>query len=184
MSVVCLILPLPPVQKTVNWRAGIGARLLNEYIQCRKAADLKGIGTQPDALCQTLVFELNRSGLYMSMKEELQTCVDAIGKEKFGSRSRDEMIPVCSKIYTYLLDEMHSWIKQVTGQTQVGQTMPADTVSQLVSLASEYEIVGEKEKATRMHEERCTLTRLPCCERMLWDCPTCGTGTSTPHAGY
>lgn len=159
------------------WLAGIGARLLNEYIQCRKEADAQGMRMQPDALRQKLVFELNRSGLYVRMKEELQTCVDAIGKEKFDSRSRDEMIPFCSKIYAYLLDEMHSWLKKVAGQSGIGQTMPTDTISQLVSLASEYEIVGEKERATRMHEERCTPMNLPSHEATLQDCPNYRTGT-------
>lgn len=108
----------------------------------------------PDGLRQKLVFELNRSGLYVSMQEQLRSCVDAIGKEKFDCSSREQMIPFCSRLYGCMVDEMHSWLKHMTGQTIAGQPVPPGKVLQLASLASECELLGDAERAMRIHEER------------------------------
>lgn len=150
-----MLLPLQASQRNEYiWTAGIGARLVKEHVRCHKEAGAQAVLKHPDGLRQKLVFELNRSGLYVNMQEQLRSCVDAIGKEKFDCSSREQMIPVCSKLYGCMVDEMHSWLKHVTGQTIAGHPVPAGAVLQLASLASECEILGNAERAMRIHEER------------------------------
>eukprot|EP00892_Ulva_mutabilis_P006958 jgi/Ulvmu1/4634/UM002_0365.1 len=132
----------------------IAARLLKAYRQCSEAAKAQGVSTNPECLQQRLVFELNRSGLYMTMKEQLRSCVQCIGRDKFDAGSTDELIPVCSKLYACMLDELHAWLKQATGQSGAGQTVTGRSATRLQELASECELVGEIKRATQLHAER------------------------------
>lgn len=137
--------------------AGIAARLLREYVHCSQRAKESGLSVAPESLRQKLVFDLNRSGLYVSMKEQLRSCVLSIGKEKFDAGTTREMGPVCSKVYACMLDEMHSWLKQAAGTSVMGQSVAAHSAALLLALASECELVGDNRRAMQLHEERCTL---------------------------
>lgn len=59
---------------------------------------------------RALIYELNKSGAYMSMKESLKSSVVAIVREKFclsGSMSKDEMSAVYNDLYVLLSEKAH-----------------------------------------------------------------------------
>lgn len=97
------------------------------------------------------------------MKEQLRSCVDGIARHKFDANSHEDLLPACSKIYACMLDEMHTWLKQATGQPGVGHTLTGSQITQLLALASECEVVGNLQRAMQIHEERFA-------SRFIWIC--------------
>ena len=88
------------------------------------------------------------------MKEQLRDCVLAIGKEEFDAVSANEVTSVCSRIYACMLDEMHLWLQQATGQSGTRQDVGGGSATQMLSLATECEMMHENKRAMTLHEER------------------------------
>lgn len=145
--------PMMKVQRNV----GIINRLMKEYVSCDIESS-KTLGRQlnPQELRKRLIFELNRRGLYVDMKEKLRESMHALAKEKFDAGTSARLLPICSPLYAFMLDEMHASINQAMG-VQDNPTDHADhaTSLQLTRIAAECEMQGDMQRAKKLHEQRC-----------------------------
>ena len=116
---------------------------------------------------RSLIYELNKTGAYLRMKESLKSSVVSVVQEKFrlsGGMSRDEMSAVYNELYVLLSENAHSVLNGMTGALPTrGVTEPpaqpsAEELLKLKSLADELEIQGDVASANAHHQSRLVAT--------------------------
>ena len=111
---------------------------------------------------RALIYELNRSGAYMSMKESLKSSVVAIVHERFnmsGGMSREEMSAVYNDLYVMLSENAHAVLNGMTTSLPKPSALELPTpdteeLLRLKSLADELEVQGDITAASAHHQAR------------------------------
>ena len=104
-----------------------------------------------------LVFELNRTGKYLELKETLRSIIVRVVKEKYrksGEMGYDEMRDLYNDLYVHLIDEMHHALNDLIKgpKKKLEPPVPDDSrLAELQALADEYEINGDIKRATQLH---------------------------------
>eukprot|EP00891_Asterochloris_glomerata_P001607 jgi/Astpho2/1607/fgenesh1_pg.00028_%23_15_t len=120
-----------------------------------------------------MMFELNRSGQYLQLQEQLRACVVRIVQEHFhkaGTMDRQDMQGLHNKLYVVLTTEMHKALNQLREQggepapaaegAQMAEAAPSsallstEKLKQLQGLADEAELNGDARAAVGYHEQR------------------------------
>ncbi|MEW5299580.1 MAG: hypothetical protein WDW36_002581 [Sanguina aurantia] len=120
---------------------------------------------------KALVFELNRSGKYLALKEGLKAAVVRLVRERFrksGAMGPNEMESLYSQLYVLLLDQMHEALSALTDSSPRPPPAPtpsASLLSSLKGLADEQEAVGGGgegvARAMTLHKRRLVAEKNP-----------------------
>lgn len=137
---------------------------MKEYVSCdMDAQKVFGRKLQPQELRKKLIFELNRSGLYVDMKEKLRESMQSIAREHFDAETSADIVPICSPLYAFMLDEIHASLNQAMGvQGKAAQHDDCGASTELARIAVECEMQGDVVRAKVLYEQRCVSAR-PCC---------------------
>jgi hypothetical protein len=129
---------------------------VKEYNTCdTESQKVNGCKLQPQELRKKLVFELNRSGLYVDMKEKLRESMLSIAREKFAAESSSDIVSICSPLYAFMLDEIHAILNQTMGvHRKVSDHEEHCMSAKLVGIAAECEMQGDVVRAKALHEQR------------------------------
>lgn len=111
---------------------------------------------------RALIYELNRSGAYMNMKESLKSSVVAVVRERFnmsGGMSREEMSAVYNDLYVMLSENAHAVLNGMTTSLPRPSALEPTTLDtnellRLKSLADELEVQGDFVAASAHHQAR------------------------------
>lgn len=105
-----------------------------------------------------LVFELNRTGKYLELKESLRDIIVRLVKEKYrksGNMGYDEMRDLYNDLYVHLIDNMHRALNDlIAGPKKPAEPqVPDDSkLAHLQALADEYEANFDIKRATQYHQ--------------------------------
>ncbi|KAL0022439.1 hypothetical protein WJX79_000099 [Trebouxia sp. C0005] len=125
---------------------------------------------QAAARRKQLVFELNKNGQYLRLKEQLKAAVIGIVKDSYhksGGMGREEMQELYNKLYMHLATDMHMALNQlvsnkpsvakaatVKGSNKGPEGPTRHQLAVLKGLADEAELTGDQAAAERYHQER------------------------------
>uniref|UniRef100_A0A061QN23 Tetratricopeptide repeat protein 18-like n=2 Tax=Tetraselmis sp. GSL018 TaxID=582737 RepID=A0A061QN23_9CHLO len=107
-----------------------------------------------------VVFELNRTGKYLEIKERLRAIIVRVVQERYhksGDMGYDEMQGLYNDLYVHLIDEMHRELNHLIHgpYKKPEEAVPDDAeLARLQALADEYEVVSDVKRATQCHQER------------------------------
>ena len=105
-----------------------------------------------------IVFELNKTGKYLELKDALKESIVKIVKDKYrrsGAMTKREMQDIYNDVYMYLVDEMHVALATLFNQREeVVEKTPDAALAELKALAAEYEVNEQWDLAEKLHQER------------------------------
>lgn len=148
--------------------ASIAKALAAEYKAAFPGAPASAPGTAAEAVesrHKALVFDLNRSGKYLQLKDSLKSAVVAIVKEKYrksGTMSPNEMALLYNDLYTHLLGAVHASLNSLAGAAgRQAKAAPAPEpvpdhaeLAKLLDLAGQAEAAGNAARAEALHQRR------------------------------
>lgn len=150
----------PPLDPSGDFKAQVQAALkalAQAYQEHGPSATSKGYLPVP-VKHKSLIFDLNRSGTYLNLRESFKPAMERIVREHLsGGRDiisqPDVMVPHYSQLYESLMDLVHLQLSSVGNtipQPKPPQVLSADKSEQLLELANEYEdhgswLLGSKE---------------------------------------
>ena len=146
---------------------------MKEYVSCdMDAQKVSGRKLEPHELRKKLIFELNRSGLYVDMKDKLRELMQCIAREQFDAETSADIVPICTPLYAFMLDEIHASLNQAMGiQGKARDHEDHSANMELARIAVECEMQGDVARAELLYEQRCLLVRLfcliPCSKHIL-----------------
>ncbi|KAJ3609118.1 hypothetical protein NHX12_023644, partial [Muraenolepis orangiensis] len=173
-KVMELIPPRPPlphctagaekaVQEFHNQVTSVVGQVLDQYQQLFAAAFQPGAGpldpdTQEHRKSQ-LLGELNYSGKYFALKEQMKSSVVRVVREKMlrteAFSSPEQLQAFLRQLYVYLVDQMHLALnKAEESQEEDAGLRVVLYVSQLRHFAGEAELIGDFQLAAQYYQER------------------------------
>lgn len=117
-----------------------------------------------------VVFELNKTGAYIAMKEGMKKAVVKIVRERYNASpegvSRADMEALYDDLNVHLVDEMHAALNELSGVGIPEKPKPepeptAEQLARLLALAGEVEIEKRFHVSERCHAERVLAQRNP-----------------------
>ena len=114
---------------------------------------------EADERRKVFLYDLNQSGKYFAMKEQLKYYVIKLVREKFmytsSFESQEELQEFISKLYQFLIDKMHTGLNKYLSTEETTEVPPqvADSVM-LLHFAKEAQVMFHYDLADKYYQER------------------------------